>query len=155
MDSPRSLLFRGSIEAILKKRGDCSPLLLHADDGYLFFSTPSLHARYGGAGSGYWQDIQDLFFFTISFGVKNKGYELELWLYGDQDVRKAALSRVVGREGLEVLETMKGHEKLYRLPFLTPAQAAKGKADAIQAGLAAFSHFLDEGLPRLEKALLR
>lgn len=124
--------------------------LLHANEGYIFFTTPSLHKRFKDEGSGYWQDVNDLFFFTISFDLKDRGVDVELWLYGYQDERKKWLDKIDGVSPLAVIEAMKGHEKLYRQSL----SGKKVKAADIDSIISAFDVFVASDLIKIENIIL-
>ena len=104
------------------QKGDL--LLLHVNYGYLVFTSRRLHQAYGHAGNGQWQDIKDLFYFTLSYDAEDKdtlmekGLDLEMWIYADTATRSAWNERLQGKAGLGLIYRKKGFDLIYKKEIL-------------------------------------
>ena len=135
-------------------------VLLHCNYGYLCFTTEKLHRKYGKLGNGQWQDLTDMFYFTISFDaedkdtLKKKGIEIELWLYAQSAVRNEYAARLAGRHGLGSIYSKKGFDLMYKLPII-PLKERKEEMEMNTMKLEeTLVHFIEETLPTLETDLL-
>lgn len=134
-------------------------VLLEVDGGYLFFTSDTLHNRYGKAGSGQWADIPDRFFFALNYkavvknGETKKSLDIELFDYGYKEEREAFLNRAVGQEGLEALDVRKGYTFLYQHPLFSGKEKKAEQEENTRILLQNLNKFLNEKLPSLEKTI--
>lgn len=135
-------------------------VLLHCNYGYLCFTTKALHKKFGNEGNGQWQDLKDLFYFTISFDAEDKdtlqkkGIEIELWCYAGSEVRMAYASKISGQEGLGSIYSKKGFDLMYKLPII-PLKEKKADYDSNSEILCkTLVDFIENKLPSIEKVLL-
>ena len=135
-------------------------VLLHCNYGYLCFTTARMHKKFGKQGNGQWQDLTDLFYFTISFDAEDKdtlqkkGIEIELWCYANSDVRQEYIAQISGKEGLGSIYSKKGFDLVYKLPII-PLKEKKADYEANSQKLAeTLIDFVNNKLPAIENALL-
>ena len=135
-------------------------VLLHCNYGYLCFTTAKLHARFKNEGNGQWQDLKDLFYFTVSFDaedkdtLKKKGIDIELWCYANSDVRQEYAAKIQGKEGLGVIYTKKGFNLVYKQSII-PLKEKKSDYDENSQNLVnSLLDFINNRLPNIEKILL-
>ena len=134
--------------------------LIHCNYGYLCFTTRALHKRFGKLGNGQWQDLPDMYYFTISFDaedkltLKKKGIDIELWLYAQSDVRNLENERIGGKEGLGSVYSKKGFDLMYKQTILPLKEAKADQEQNNEILMAKLIEFVEVKLPRIEEVLL-
>ncbi len=135
-------------------------VLLHCNYGYLCFTTKAMHAAFKNAGNGQWQDLEDLFYFTISFDaedkdtLKKKGVEIELWCYANSDVRLAYASKIAGKEGLGTIYSKKGFDLVYKLPIIPLKEKAAEYQQNSELLCRTLTDFASNKIHAIERVLL-
>lgn len=160
MEKIRSDRFRLLMQVMEPYFDEKGLYLLHCNYGYLVFTTDKLHKAFGGRGNGQWQDIDDLFYFTISFDaedketLKEKGFEIELWCYSDTETRNAWNEIISGSYGLGRIYSKKGFDLVYREEIAPLKEKASERENNTAIMVEKLRRFLDETLPNIEKVLL-
>ena len=72
MEAVQSARFRLMMQILEPHIQKGELLLLHVNYGYIVFTSKRLHQAYGNAGNAQWQDIKDLFYFTLSYDAEDK-----------------------------------------------------------------------------------
>lgn len=135
-------------------------VLLHCNYGYLCFSSDKLHLRYKNQGNGQWQNLMDMFYFSISFDaedkdtLKEKGIDIELWCYAPSEIRADYASKLAGKCGLGSIYSKKGFDLMYKKEII-PLKEKKADYDVNTEKLRiTLLNFLENELPGIEEALL-
>ena len=140
------------------QKGDL--LLLHVNYGYLVFTSRRLHQAHGHAGNGQWQDIKDLFYFTLSYDAEDKdtlmekGLDLEMWIYADTATRSAWNERLQGKAGLGLIYRKKGFDLIYKKEILPLNERKEDYYPNSEKLIATLNNFFATILPAIEKAIL-
>ncbi|MDY6429665.1 MAG: hypothetical protein SPL02_00635 [Bacilli bacterium] len=92
--------------------------LLHSNYGFIVFTTEKMHERFKNQGNGQWQDIKDLFYFSLSFNAENRGNMIELFCYADAPIREAWNEKLAGRGQLYSRYTKRGFDSFYQLEII-------------------------------------
>ena len=160
MERMQSRLFRRMMEVLEPYFASGRVELLHCNYGYLVFTSDKLHKRFKGKGNAQWQDIDDLFYFTISFDaedkdtLKEKGVEIELWCYQSTEIRNAWKEIYEGEAGMGRIYSKKGFDLVYRQEIV-PLRVPAGEETHYLAKLTAdLTSFLEDELPEIETVLL-
>lgn len=128
--------------------------LLHSNYGYIVFSTNKLHERFKNKGNGQWQDIKDLFFFTLSFNAEEKGVKIELWCYSDSSVRKAWDDALAGRSGLYSRFSKKGFDQFYEYEIIPQVENKDDLLKNTERMIQELRNFFSFKLKEIETILL-
>ncbi|MBP5091762.1 MAG: hypothetical protein J6328_04315 [Bacilli bacterium] len=134
--------------------------LLHCNYGYLVFTSKRLHQVYGHVGNGQWQEIPDLFYFTLSYDAEDKdtleekGIELEMWIYTDTATRSAWSEKISGKAGLGLIYRKKGFDLIYKKEILPLEERPEDYYANSEKLIVTIQRFLAEELPEIENAIL-
>lgn len=161
MEPIQALRFRLINQILEPYFANGSLILLHCNYGYLCFTTANLHKRFGKSGNGQWQDLEDMFYFTISFDaedkdtLKEKGIDIELWCYAPSDVRAEYGARLSGREELGSIYSKKGFDLMYKLEIVPLKEKKEEQALNTQKLQRTLLWFIQTKLPAIERAILQ
>ena len=161
MEAIQSARFRLMMQMLEPRFQKGELLLLHVNYGYLVFTSKALHQAYGHSGNGQWQDIPDLFYFTLSYDAEDKdtllekGIDLEMWIYQDTATRSAWNEKLQGKAGLGLIYRKKGFDLIYKKEILPLQENPADYYPNSEKLINSLNHFFSVELPSIERAILQ